>query len=51
MDKPQDTDYYLETGFTEAAGYLEPNQSIEIQNRFSKSNWSNYNQSNDTLQR
>lgn len=43
----EDADYYLETGFTEAAGYLEPNQSIEIQNRFSKSNWSNYNQSND----
>lgn len=40
-------DYYLETGFTEGAGYLQPNASIEVQNRFSKSDWSNYSQSND----
>lgn len=40
-------DYYLETGFTEGAGYLQPNASIEVQNRFSKSDWSNYTQSND----
>ena len=42
-----DADYYLETGFTEEAGYLQPNESIEVQNRFSKSDWSNYTQSND----
>lgn len=40
-------DYYLEIGFTAAAGSLNPGQSAEIQTRFSKSDWSNYNQSND----
>jgi Cellulose binding domain./Glycosyl hydrolase family 9./Domain of unknown function. len=48
MDEPKEgADYYLETGFTDDAGYLQPNQSIEVQNRFSKSDWSNYSQSND----
>ncbi|CRZ35393.1 cellulose binding domain-containing protein [Herbinix hemicellulosilytica] len=48
MAEPKEgADYYLETGFTEEAGYLQPNQSIEVQNRFSKSDWSDYNQSND----
>lgn len=40
-------DYYLEIGFTSAAGTLNPGQSAEIQARFSKTDWSNYNQSND----
>ncbi|MFZ5987336.1 MAG: cellulose binding domain-containing protein [Bacillota bacterium] len=40
-------DYYLEVGFTTAAGSIAPGQSIEIQSRFSKSDWSSYNQSND----
>ena len=40
-------DYYLEVGFTSSAGTLNPGQSAEIQARFSKSDWSNYNQSND----
>ncbi|PQP81712.1 beta-mannosidase [Paenibacillus sp. PCH8] len=40
-------DYYLEFGFTSAAGTLNTGQSAEIQARFSKNNWSNYNQSND----
>lgn len=40
-------DYYLDISFTEEAGYLEVNQSIEVQGRFSKSDWSNYNQYND----
>lgn len=40
-------DYYLEIGFTSSAGTLNPGQSAEIQARFSKTNWSNYNQSND----
>lgn len=40
-------DYYLEIGFTSAAGTLNPGQSAEIQARFSKSDWSNYNQTDD----
>lgn len=42
-----DADYYLEIGFTGAAGTLNPGQSAEIQARFSKTDWSNYNQAND----
>lgn len=40
-------DYYLEIGFSSAAGVLNPGQSAEIQARFSKTDWSNYNQTND----
>lgn len=40
-------DHYLEVGFTSAAGTLNAGQSAEIQARFSKNSWSNYNQSND----
>ncbi|MBW4081234.1 glycosyl hydrolase [Paenibacillus sp. S150] len=40
-------DYVLEVGFTSSAGTLHPGQSAEIQARFSKNNWSNYNQAND----
>ncbi|WP_338539833.1 X2-like carbohydrate binding domain-containing protein [Paenibacillus tundrae] len=40
-------DHYLEVGFTSAAGTLNAGQNAEIQARFSKNNWSNYNQSND----
>lgn len=40
-------DYYLEISFTAAAGTLKPSQSVEIQGRFSKSDWSNYTQTND----
>lgn len=40
-------DYALEIGFTSAAGTLNPGQSAEIQTRFSKQDWSNYNQAND----
>jgi len=40
-------DYYLEIGFTSSAGSLNPGQSAEVQARFSKTNWSNYSQSND----
>lgn len=40
-------DHYLEVGFASAAGTLNAGQSAEIQARFSKNNWSNYNQSND----
>lgn len=40
-------DYYLEIGFTSSAGTLNPGQSAEVQARFSKTDWSNYNQAND----
>ncbi|MDP4097960.1 glycosyl hydrolase [Paenibacillus sp. P96] len=40
-------DYVLEMGFTSSAGTLNPGESAEIQARFSKTNWSNYNQAND----
>lgn len=40
-------DYYLEVGFTSSAGTLNPGQSAEIQTRFSKNNWSSYNQADD----
>ncbi|WP_410768773.1 glycosyl hydrolase [Fontibacillus sp. BL9] len=40
-------DYVLEMGFTSSAGTLNPGQSAEIQARFSKTDWSNYNQTND----
>nr|WP_252891756.1 hypothetical protein [Thermoclostridium stercorarium] len=48
MAEPKEgADYYLETGFTDGAGYLQPNQSIEVQNRFSKADWTDYIQTND----
>lgn len=41
-------DYYLEVGFTSGAGSLAPGASTgEIQLRFNKTDWSNYNQSDD----
>lgn len=40
-------DTCLEIGFTSGAGTLQPGQSIEVQARFSKTDWSNYDQSND----
>nr|CAI06105.1 1,4-beta-glucanase [Acetivibrio thermocellus] len=40
-------DYYLEIGFTEGAGSIEPGMSVEVQARFSKDDWSNYSQAND----
>lgn len=40
-------DYCLEISFAAPAGTLKPGQSAEIQTRFAKSNWSNYNQGND----
>ncbi|WP_408895134.1 glycosyl hydrolase [Paenibacillus taichungensis] len=40
-------DYVLEVSFTSSAGTLNAGQSAEIQARFSKNNWSNYNQAND----
>lgn len=45
--KKSGADYYVEIGFTNGAGNLEPGRSIEVQTRFSKDNWSSYTQSND----
>ncbi|PJI10576.1 hypothetical protein CUB90_00115 [Clostridium sp. CT7] len=48
MDNPTATaNYYLEIGFTTAAGTLAPNESIQVMTRFAKSDWTNYDQSND----
>ncbi|WOO39145.1 glycoside hydrolase family 48 protein [Anaerocolumna sp. AGMB13020] len=40
-------DYYLEIGFTNGAGELAAGASIEVQARFSKSDWTNYTQTGD----
>jgi hypothetical protein len=40
-------DYYLEVGFTSGAGTLAAGQSIEVQARFSKTDWTNYTQDGD----
>ncbi len=40
-------DYYLEISFTSGAGTLAAGQSIEVQARFSKSDWTNYTQTGD----
>lgn len=37
-------DTYIEIGFTDGAGTLEPGKSVEVQARFSKDDWSNYDQ-------
>lgn len=42
-----DADTCLEIGFTSSAGTLAPGASIEVQARFAKEDWSNYNQEND----
>jgi hypothetical protein len=48
MSQPKGAaDYYLEIGFTSAAGSLAPGAGTEIQIRFAKTDWSNYTQTND----
>lgn len=42
-----DADYYLEIGFNKASGTLSAGESMELQVRFSKSDWTNYTQTND----
>lgn len=40
-------DYYLELGFTSAAGSLAAGEGLDIQMRASKADWSNYTQTGD----
>ena len=40
-------DYYLEISFSSGAGNLAANTSIEVQGRFAKNDWTNYNQADD----
>lgn len=40
-------DHYLKLGFKTGAGNLEPGENVEIHTRFSKVDWSNYDQSDD----
>ncbi|MNV98758.1 Exoglucanase-2 precursor [compost metagenome] len=40
-------DYYLEVGFSSAAGSLAAGASIDIQVRVSKEDWTNYTQTGD----
>jgi hypothetical protein len=40
-------DYYLEIGFTSAAGSLAAGGTVEIQSRFAKTDWTNYTQTGD----
>ncbi len=48
MDNPTEAaDCYLEISFLEAAGSIMPNTTIDLQCRFAKSDWTNYNQAND----
>ncbi len=40
-------DYYLEIGFTSAAGSLAAGATVDIQSRFAKTDWTNYTQTGD----
>ncbi|WP_407644683.1 X2-like carbohydrate binding domain-containing protein [Cohnella cholangitidis] len=40
-------DYYVEIGFASGAGSLAAGQSIDIQTRFAKNDWTNYTQTGD----
>ncbi len=41
------SDYYIEISFSSNAGTLKPGEKVEIQGRLTKSDWSNYTQTND----
>ena len=40
-------DYYADIGFKQSAGILNPGSCIELHNRIAKSDWSDYDQSDD----
>ncbi len=40
-------DHLLQVAFKESAGILEPGEKIELHSRIGKTDWSNFNQSND----
>lgn len=46
-EKKIGADYYLEIGFNEASGSLSAGKYVELQVRFSKSDWTNYIQTDD----
>jgi hypothetical protein len=46
-DAKDKADYYLEIGFSDGAGTLEPGSSVDIKTRFNKTDWTNFNQEND----
>ncbi|PXV95554.1 mannan endo-1,4-beta-mannosidase [Lachnotalea glycerini] len=46
-NKTENADNYFEIGFSSEANQLDVNKSIEVQIRIAKTDWSNYNQSND----
>ena len=41
------SDYYLEFSFSSSAGKLKPGETVQVQSRFWKANWSNYTQTDD----
>ncbi|MGE5702737.1 MAG: glycoside hydrolase family 44 protein, partial [Clostridia bacterium] len=48
MPIPSDTaDYYLEIGFKEGAGLLQPDAKVGVNTFFYKNDWSSFNQRND----
>lgn len=47
VESKPDADTYLEIGFTSGAGSLAVGGTVTIQARISKSDWTNYNQTND----
>ncbi|CAM4372160.1 X2-like carbohydrate binding domain-containing protein [Paenibacillus tarimensis] len=48
MASPKDgADHYVEIGFSSGAGILPAGQSIDIQTRIAKNNWSSYSQTGD----
>ncbi len=46
-EKKNGADTYLEVGFKNEAGTLKPGESIELQCRIAKTDWTNYDQSDD----
>lgn len=43
----ENADYYVEVGFKSGAGILKPGSQVEIHTRIAKSDWKDYDQTND----